>query len=1175
MAQFKQWALEYVLSDDDTTQGALAKKAAKEIETSRASSTVVGNWAASVQRWMTAAPGDDDRMDDGDDGSSGDIIARAKALGFLAATLEALDKNTLRSDQVLRLLGFFGAMFSYDHKAGITASAKALRQLCSMKGFKPDMGIKVLEDVCKIKEDFRLQMATTRLELYELFHSLVRDPAVASELKQKHGAACGFAVDLLQLCHSERDPRNLMVWFKTLALLVSDFDPSPEVTEEIFKTFSAYFPISLRSSATPIGITAEDLKEAVRACFSAHQRLAKHAFPFLLQKLDQGDAVSVPVKVDILKTIKACIDKYENPQTSLIPHTNKIWNSLKYEVRNGEVKETIDATLEVLRAIARKYEGPRANLAAFSALQEYIDLVFRDCRDDLANPTYTKQAGLLLMTVVTANIRAYLLYNASFVEAIRENLRQPKSPAHTRDLLLLINSLLKTRMELFRARHEAHPDDEEGLRGEAPEHLQSLFYDVYLAAWAVKAKKELASEDKDILKHVIQGLGILVSQQVLQSDGTPALLCSGAVCSEICFLLGTDIIRPLTLSPREADAANTALEDEAVQSLRTIVSSYRNGYVELARRVKAETTKRGWDSPSEYTLRALRDLLSRFTYIGASQIPSDIAADAPSEVPYSPLQHFVTLTSTLLEMLPLSSRWPDVEGGSANSHLISSLHASVIWFRDACSEKYRNVSLAEHADASANWLQEFASLPEDKPPSMGELLQEDDPETYTFFLKLGLLTLRRLYRQASSTGASWDERSLVQLSQMATLVVSQLGLGLQTSCNLVHEAFNYFHPAGQAPASQALPSLARSLLTLGILQGLRPPALAGLYQPGGQAEQLMCDTSALGTAPTRESDVRAAIGLILANKVPSSSDPAVMQRVFDFWNKWWNDATANASSSTLDPATFSFHNKLGMHVLAGAAYRQDSRVLALLPTIRQAISSGPHPVARAVAASVSLLVRLNDILTRANHAVVKALHRQWVYAHLAKPLLQDAQPTGGSGDTAATARCRAAALSIASHCPFAFYQDDLALLVRLIVLNLSAAGRADSEAAGEEDAWEQALAALGILDSILHHEPDALKGYLREVIRGATGAYQACLLPASSSSAGGLPEGERSWPTRAKCRLYALRVLKVIAERIEDRLLVAYAPPTNRMLAVACGDPTRKVRLEAMAARDRWLKFAD
>jgi DNA repair/transcription protein MET18/MMS19 len=188
-------------------------------------------------------------------------------------------------------------MFSYDHKAGITASAKALRQLCATKSFKPDMGVRVIDDVCKIREDFRLQTAATRLEIYELLLALIQDPSVSSELQHKYGASCGFAVELLQLCQHERDPRNLMIWFKILAILVKDYDPSPEVTEEIFKAFSAYFPISLRSSTTPIGITAEDLKEAVRGCFASHHRLATFTFPFLISKLDQGDAVTVVVKV--------------------------------------------------------------------------------------------------------------------------------------------------------------------------------------------------------------------------------------------------------------------------------------------------------------------------------------------------------------------------------------------------------------------------------------------------------------------------------------------------------------------------------------------------------------------------------------------------------------------------------------------------------------------------------------------------------------------------------------------------------------------------------------------------------------------------------------------------------------------------------------------------------------
>lgn len=195
------------------------------------------------------------------------------------------------------LVGFFGAMFSYDHKAGITASAKALRQLYAMKGFKPEMGVKMIEDISKLKEDFRLQTAATRREIYELISSLARDQAVSSELQHKYGSSCGFTIDLLQLCQHERDPGNLMLWFDTMAVLLADYSPSSEVTAEIFKAFSAYFPISLRSSASPTGITAEDLKGAVRRCFASHQRVAELAFPFLLQKLDQGDAVTVTVKV--------------------------------------------------------------------------------------------------------------------------------------------------------------------------------------------------------------------------------------------------------------------------------------------------------------------------------------------------------------------------------------------------------------------------------------------------------------------------------------------------------------------------------------------------------------------------------------------------------------------------------------------------------------------------------------------------------------------------------------------------------------------------------------------------------------------------------------------------------------------------------------------------------------
>ncbi|KAK3335648.1 Dos2-interacting transcription regulator of RNA-Pol-II-domain-containing protein [Cercophora scortea] len=1187
MASFKDWALQYVLADEDTTKRGIVAKAAKEIEDSRASSAVVGNWAASVQQWLsTAHASDGDQMDDGDDGDdalNGDIIARAKALSFLADTLEALDRSALRTDQVLRLVGFFGAMFSYDHKAGITASAKALRQLYSMKNFKPDMGAKMIEAVCKIKEDFRLQTAPTRLELYELFLSLIQDPAVSSELQHKYGTSNGFIVDLLQLCQQERDPRNLMVWFKILATLLADYAPSQELTEEIFKTFSAYFPISLRTSATPTGITAEDLKAAVRSCFAAHQRVASLAFPFLMQKLDQGDAVTVAVKVDILRTIKACVENYDHPQTSVVPYIEKIWNSLKYEVRNGEAKETIDATLDVLRAIAIKLDGTKTQKLDVALLKDYIDLVFHDCRDDLSNPTYTKQAGLLLMTVITANIRAYVLENGGFVDCIRQNLRQPKSPSHTRDLLLLINSDLKSRSELVKNRREGHPGDEALLQTEPRAHLDTLFHDVYLPIWVARVE-DPDSETVDILKKVTQGLALLISQQVVGSDGQVSLLCSGAICAEVCSLLTQSIVKGLTLSSNDNLANDTALEDEAVLALRTVVTSYTDGYADLANRAKAEIRKREWIYPSQYSLDALKDLLCRLAFIGCSEIPSSVAIDSSTPKSFSPLQHFITLAATLFDLFPLSSPAGPARFTSplkeplANSYVISALHSSILHFRDACEAKYPREALASTSGNDSSWFDGFRDLPDDwlqqlqgNGLSDGALdsLSEDDPEVYRQFLRISLFIVRHLYRAASS-GAQipWSERVLAQVGNIAALVVRDLDEKLQLSSNLAFEAFNFFNNSTETSLQQSPAKPLTELLTLGILEGLWPGAMAGLYAPQGIAETFMCDTSNLGPFPSRVSEIRAAIGAVLANKYkggPSTSDPELqtLRKVLDFWG---NQIKLGTTSIDIDTNTFGAYNTIAMYVIAGATARQDKAVLELVPLLHEAIAS-QHLNGEAVAHSMGILVKGNDLLTTENHAVVKRFYKQWAYGHMAKPLYDRALPTADNDHWAAM-RYTTAILSIVSNCPFKVYEDDLEPLIRLLITTLGS-----RTGLSRQTSRRQVAAALEVLVEILLNEPEALKGHLKAIIGGAINVHQECSLEHADRFKYQVKNATRTSDLYlVTCRKLVLQLLGALPTKFEDRHLLPYSLQMKRMLATASGDPVREVRKVALLARGHWEK---
>lgn len=187
-------------------------------------------------------------------------------------------------------------MFDVDHKAGILASATALSRITSMKAFHPRSGKDIIRQVCKLKDDFPRQLAKTRLAVYELIQSLMVNADVVQDLKQHDGEDAAFMKSLLLLCGSERDPDCLMVWFDILRLFTSGYSPSKEALEEVYNAFKAYFPITLPRTAQS-GVTPEELKLQLRKCFSSTHYLAHLSLPFLIGKLDQGDGVTVNVKV--------------------------------------------------------------------------------------------------------------------------------------------------------------------------------------------------------------------------------------------------------------------------------------------------------------------------------------------------------------------------------------------------------------------------------------------------------------------------------------------------------------------------------------------------------------------------------------------------------------------------------------------------------------------------------------------------------------------------------------------------------------------------------------------------------------------------------------------------------------------------------------------------------------
>ncbi|EXF73011.1 hypothetical protein CFIO01_11772 [Colletotrichum fioriniae PJ7] len=606
MADFRKLALEFVLSDDTERQTAITQEAASEIQSAPRPSNPVARWVESIRPWMPSANED---QDDGD----GDVIARSKALSFLAGTLEHLDPAFLKADQTNLLVAFFGSMFKVDHKAGIMPAAKALDRTAGMKTFQPQKGNDIIQSVCSLGDDFKSQVAETRATVYELLDHLITNPDVASDLQYQHGTTSGFITDLLQLCRNERDPKCLMTWFKILKVFLSDYSPAPEVVDEIFNIFSAYFPISLRTSQHPSGITADDLKLALRACFSAHHRVADKAIPYLLSRLDQPDSVSVNVKVDILKTMTACLSSYEHVQQGVTPFTNKIWDSLKYEVRNGEIEDTINATLEVIRTIAKRLSGDE--------LRDFALTVQRDCLEDLSNPIYTAASGKLLISIHSAKPAAFALMISPSVTHIKENLRHTKSPDHTKNLLILLNSLLELRSALIGGDVELSVEDAEAFKSTEP-LLAPIYKQTYLPLFQ-KALQDIAQpEDITIGQQATKGLGLMVCQKAAQTGQSNQPMLPEETLNEICDNLATLALQ----APDEPakDRNQLKISDEAAIALQKATMAHppaQPKLIDICFRVcdaySAAPSAKNLDSMHN----VLKHNLARLTYVFCSESP--------------------------------------------------------------------------------------------------------------------------------------------------------------------------------------------------------------------------------------------------------------------------------------------------------------------------------------------------------------------------------------------------------------------------------------------------------------------------------------------------------------------------------------------------------------------------
>lgn len=733
------------------------------------------------------------------------------------------------------LVAFFGAMFDVDHKAGILASSSALRKITEMKTFQPSSAIDILQKLCCLKDDFARQVATTRLAVYQLIGSLLTAAPVEKDIKQKQGPAYQFMLDLLQLCRSERDPDCLMVWFDILKSFMTKYEPSQEVLEEVYGAFKAYYPITLPRTAQS-KVTPEELKAQLRACFSCHSGLSKHTFPFLVGKLDQGDGVTVNVKIDVLRTIRACIEDYDNPQENVIPYADRIWGSLKYEVRNGEIEDVIWATLEVLKTLTTRLKD--------NDLRDYVLTVTRDCVGDLSSAMYAAASGRLLVSVLSASPVAFVQMASPTVTHIKENLRHPKSISHSQDLFKIMSVVLKTRQMLMELHASAEAQKDFGAVDAV---FKTLYHDVFASAVEKGSKESPSEEEIKVATAAVQGAGLMVSQR---QASTASPLLSSESCTDICDALFSIPVHYYTATHANEPGLDE-LVNETTDALQKAVVAHPAGFTAMLAEFQGlvqSTLAKG----SEATVDLIQGLGPLLAFVGCSELPSSTA--------YGTFQ-FLSLAGAFLR--ELSKAISDASEPSVWCALLAGLQNVFRYFSDALAKLEVDTAIAyngaagvgfDESEACAHVTTHFGSILGLSGSSNAveyDIIKTDLPQTpaeaHKKYVDVSYRIIQTLYGQATTGGQILtlssafsgkdtvsEHEYLHMLGDFASFFVHGLTEKQQLELKLHQRMLDLFQPVASTPSVDAMAietdwswliNAPVNILLYGIVESARPAVI--------------------------------------------------------------------------------------------------------------------------------------------------------------------------------------------------------------------------------------------------------------------------------------------------------------------------------------------------------------
>ncbi|CAG8738736.1 10758_t:CDS:10, partial [Dentiscutata erythropus] len=302
--------------------------------------------------------------------TSEDSAIRAKGTRLLSSVLSECPQEQINNSAANVLVDFYCERLS--DTTSVPDLIYGLRYLPQFGTFRDEHAIKVSKAIFANINVQSLQQIV-RHEVLQILDILLHHHLHA--LKQ---LGPEFVLGYIQSMDGEKDPRNLLLAFSSIKLIIQEFDILPHV-ESLFEVTFCYFPITFKPPPDdPYGITADDLKVALRECLSATSHFSKFAMPLLVDKLASS---SGNAKKDSMETLKACAPVYGS--SAIIPHLEILWNYLKDEVINATNDSFELIALEAIQSIAETLSAD--GIEKLDHLQQFLKIIVTECLENLEN----------------------------------------------------------------------------------------------------------------------------------------------------------------------------------------------------------------------------------------------------------------------------------------------------------------------------------------------------------------------------------------------------------------------------------------------------------------------------------------------------------------------------------------------------------------------------------------------------------------------------------------------------------------------------------------------------------------------------------------------------------------------------------------------------------------------